>query len=385
MDRTVQRHENVSKSHDWQNRKLQAAFLGYLIALAFLLLLGIIINIVVSLVMIRTRKIRKSLSNFFIFHVSVTESLFRLVFVPILAMTNFPASLLQHPLEKVTACKASLFVSSAWGSAIFLSLAGIALDRYNNILHPVRSRRTNYNYVLIVITVWSYAAVISTPFIFSGSSLPVTELSQFKQTALKQLVEDRCANCTTGAVDVPYLCDLKPGWSSRFSTTLYFFLSFFIPLLAICTAYTRIVLFLWRRSRKKVMNNTVTKSKVKAVRMMILMLLGYVLCWGPRTLFDMLGSFNLLDNASYSTMLIITAATRLLRFTSSIINPVIYAYYNSDFRRQFVREFRSCAVCSFGLCSRGERCCNSKRKVGVTKTSQRIEIRQNQLMHYSTQ
>ena len=339
MDKNIYVNETFKEGRNtWHNTK--AVFYGTAATTVLLLLLGIIANIIILVVMIRTRKIRRSLSNFFIFHLSVVESIFRLITIPIHIYSRIPSTIENSTMIPI--CKTWSFISSAWGSAIFLSLTGIALDRYNNILHPMKSRTAKHNYLFILIAVWSYAVVVSAPFIYSTSSFLVTELDGAASRAFWNQFNENCENCLN--VGIPHVCDHKTGWSSKLSATTYFLLSFFVPLLIICAAYARIVSCLWQRSRQQgIRNKTVARSKTKAVRMVIMMVLGYSLCWGPITIFNMLQTYHIFKEAPHTTLIYLGMVTIVLLNSSSVVNPLIYAYYNSNFREQFVRDYRSCA------------------------------------------
>ena len=90
------------------------------------LICGIVLNILVLYVMLRSRKIRKNLSSFLIFHLSLSHVLLYFL-LPI-----FKSS-------PIFSCANKEFARHLFGAAIFGTLATIAVDRYRNIAQPFKS------------------------------------------------------------------------------------------------------------------------------------------------------------------------------------------------------------------------------------------------------
>ena len=79
---------------------------------------------------------------------------------------------------------------------------------------------------------------------------------------------------------------------------IYFMLGFFMPLIMISVAYSKIAVFLWKKSRNRTINQAAMKSKGKAVRMLVLVVLGFVICLGAPQVFDLMKSFGLKDQVA---------------------------------------------------------------------------------------
>lgn len=99
-----------------------------------LIALGIVLNTAVSVLMLRNKVVGKNVSNFFIFHLSVVDLVFRvLVTAPLVYMT------VGSSIENITiACKGTFFVSAMCGCATFVSLVLIALDVYKESSYTLR-------------------------------------------------------------------------------------------------------------------------------------------------------------------------------------------------------------------------------------------------------
>ena len=227
---------------------------------------------------------------------------------------------------------------------MFCSTTVIALDRYNNIVFPLKSRKGKQNPFSILTLLWLYAVVFSLPVLLSASDgVKIAELPEVDDNLMKLFGRNAV------------VCDLSRDWSGQFSTTVYFLFSFLIPILIISSAYIRIVICLSKRGRLQPANRNAAKSKVKAVRMLALMVVGFVVSWGPTTILSMLRLFYVLDQKPYVVVFVVTMLAEVLMLSSSVINPVLYAYYNGDFRKQLVltccksRYKCTCSALEFSL------------------------------------
>ena len=81
------------------------------------------------------------------------------------------------------------------------------------------------------------------------------------------------------------------------------------------------------------MNRVAARSRTNAVRMLVLIVLRHVFSLGPSVFLAMLRSFRVLNNLSFDVLLA-NWMTEFAAFTSSLGNPVIYEYYNGNFRKE---------------------------------------------------
>ena len=282
------------------------------------ILLGIIVNASICYVMLRDKRYKRNTSNFFIMHLSVMELGYRFLVFPIVISFSVPS------LGITTVqCKALSFLSEICTSAIFLSLVAIAIDRYQNIVHPLETFKSKRKPVLLVCLVWLCAAVVSCPSVISVKSVPVLEIPEARGMS--------CDNCTEKK-----LCDIPQSSLGQSSTTVYFLLAFLVPVLVMVVLYSKIAVFLHRRSHSGMMNKPAARSKSKAVRMLIIIVFSYAFSLGPAVIFTMLRSYGVLNSISFDVMLVVSWVVEFATYTSSLRNPLIYAYYNGDFRKELV-------------------------------------------------
>ena len=103
---------------------------------------------------------------FFIMHLAVVELLYRFLAFPFIIAFAVPRS----RIESIQ-CKAIVLFSKTCSSAIFCSLVGIAIDRYQNIVHPLQKLKSRRKPVLLVSLLLLCATVLSCPFVASVESI----------------------------------------------------------------------------------------------------------------------------------------------------------------------------------------------------------------------
>jgi len=81
------------------------------------------------------------------------------------------------------------------------------------------------------------------------------------------------------------------------------------------------------------------RSKTKSVRMPIVIVFAYVLSLGPAVILVMLRSYGVFNDTSFDVMLLVNWVVEFATYTSSLGNPLIYAYYNGAFRKELIRMF----------------------------------------------
>ena len=287
-----------------------------------IIVLGIIVNATICYVMMRGKRYKRNSSNFFITHLSLVELVYRLLVFPLIIYFAVPTTEIN-----TFQCKVTTFLSKTSASAIFVSLVAIATDRHQSIVHPLKTLKSKEKPRLLLWLVWLYAVIVSSPSIISVKAIPVLEIPEAKSMD--------CEDCTDKK-----LCDIPQNSLGQSSTTLYFLLAFIAPLIVISALYAKVAIFLHRRGTSGVMNQVAAKSKSKAVRMLIVTVFGYVLSLGPAVVFAMVRSYGALNETSFGVMLLVSVIVDFASYTSSLGNPLTYAYYNGDFRKELLGIFR---------------------------------------------
>lgn len=123
------------------NSALSNLTLVLLICFSFLglVICGVIANVQVCRVLVRGRRFKKHLSNFMLFHLSITDLIYRLVVVPgYLAAKYFPVRNRSELFCKFAdTCLYTVY------TAVFSSLVVIAFDRHQSITKPFQHLAVN--------------------------------------------------------------------------------------------------------------------------------------------------------------------------------------------------------------------------------------------------
>ncbi|KAH9493159.1 Somatostatin receptor type 5 [Bulinus truncatus] len=93
---------------------------------------------------------------------------------------------------------------------------------------------------------------------------------------------------------------------------------------------------------------TETLSSTTVIRMLIVVVVLFAVCWGPILINNLLVSVNLLSNLHEGMLKPLRMALFLLSYLNSSMNPMVYGFMSRHFRRGF-RE----AICV--CCSRSNR------------------------------
>ena len=302
-------------------KEAQLWFSSILSIAMFLFLFGIVTNGVICFVMLPGKRYKKNTSNFYILHLSVTDLVSRLLISPIVLYSVVTAS----KIESIQ-CKFLSLFSNTFASGTFISLAAIATDRYQNIVYPMKALQTKTKLLHQVFLVWLCAILVSIPSVVSVQSISIYKIPEGQGMD--------CENCTDMEI-----CDIPQNAMGQVSTTSYFVFAFLVPLTLIFVLYSKIAFVLHQRSSNGIMHKVAARSKSKAVRMLVLAVFGYALSLGPASLFVMLRSYGTFNNSSFHKLFVVSWMVQILTLTSSVGNPIIYAYYNGDFRKEILKQF----------------------------------------------
>ena len=291
-----------------------------------LVLCGVLENVFVRWMLIRKRrKCFKSFSNFHLLNLAITDILFRAVSVPEL----LPGEIIGG---SDFICKLIDFSRHTTLAVTFAILAGISFDRYIHIVHPFRARTITWKHSRnVMVLSWVCGGLLSAPFL--SSTVWTVEVNEETM--------DKFGNC----VD-------KLGLSFQISLAVFLFGAFIVPLVFMGFVYSRIVIVLWRRDRSKISNKNMIKTKLRVVKMMVLIVLTYFITWGPYLIVRTVIVFSLEGRNSEevegegSTELqsdneeLYEGISETLPLMSSILNPLIFSFYNASFKEEVYNIFR---------------------------------------------
>ena len=291
---------------------------------------GIVLNILVLYVMLRSRKIRKNISSFLIFHLSLSHVLLYFL-LPVFKSSS------------IFSCANKEFARHLFGAAIFGTLATIAVDRYRNIAQPFKSLtpRRLKTFFLLILGIWLFAL---------ATTMPVFLTIQSRTEIFCQKEEDETAEKCYKL----FYC----YWPSKgkLPKTMYFFFAFLLPFLSILLAYTKAALSLWKRTKKGTFHSAVAKHKAKTVRLMVIAVCIFALGWGPKFFINFLRAYSVSINLPSRHFFTLRKACEIAEVLSLCLSPIIYAFLSPEFRKLFY-EFCCCFCRHRPTCLRHRRFC----------------------------
>ncbi|XP_053670639.1 thyrotropin-releasing hormone receptor-like [Anopheles nili] len=285
--------------------------------------LGVIGNIMVPIVILKTKDMRNS-TNIFLTNLSIADLLVLLVCTPtVLVEVNSPPEVWVLGEEM---CKAVPFVELTVAHASVLTILAISFERYYAICEPLKAGYvcTKTRALLICLAAWTVAAILTSPILF------------FAEYSVQPYLDgSRAAMCLTKASN---------GWTfTFFLMTISLF--FVLPLAILIVLYAIIArnLIASDRSRLKIRLSKPELSH-KARKQVVLMLgavvLAFFTCLLPfrvLTLWIIIvpeETFQQLAPERYYNLLYFS---RIMLYLNSAVNPILYNLMSSKFRKGFLR------------------------------------------------
>ncbi|XP_068259919.1 neuropeptide FF receptor 2 [Nyctibius grandis] len=311
-----------------------AVFIASYLLIFLLCMVG---NGLVCFIVLRSKHTR-TVTNLFILNLAVSDLLVGIFCMPTTLLDNIIAG---WPFGSLV-CKMSGMVQGISVSASVFTLVAIAVDRFRCIVYPFKQKLTVSTAVTIIAVIWLLAITIMCP---SAVMLQVQEEKHFR-VILGYGNETRPV----------YWC--REDWPNpgmrKIYTTVLFANIYLAPLSLIVIMYARISIALFNTAtptggkHSQERRHSVSKKKQKVIKMLIVVALLFTLSWLPLWTLMMLSDYaNLSDIQLQIINIYIYPFAHWLAFFNSSVNPIIYGFFNENFRRGFQAAFR------LQLCSRG--------------------------------
>ncbi|NXX53871.1 NK1R protein, partial [Scopus umbretta] len=293
------------------------------VAYALIVVVSVVGNVVVMWIILAHKRMR-TVTNYFLVNLAFAEasmSAFNTV-------VNFTYAIHNEWYYGLLYCKFHNFFPIAAVFASIYSMTAIALDRYMAIIHPLQPRLSATATKVVIGVIWLLAFLLAFP---QGYYSVMAELPG-------RLV------CL---VEWPEHSTNMYGKTYHFCMTI---LIYFLPLLVIGCAYTVVSLTLWASEipgDNSDRYHEQVSAKRKVVKMMIIVVCTFALCWLPYHIYFTLQYFN---SEWYQQKFIqqVYLAIMWLAMSSTMYNPIIYCCLNDRFRVGFKHAFRWCPFVSAG-------------------------------------
>ncbi|CAH1783238.1 unnamed protein product [Owenia fusiformis] len=304
-----------------QNTRGRGETVGLILAFGIIIIVSLFGNVLVCHVIIKNRRMR-TVTNLFITNLAIADIVITTVNIPFniarFASHEWPFGTVMCHLVNFS-LMVSVYVST-------FTLASIALDRHRVIIHPLKRRISTKQGTIVVAIVWMLAIALSLPYaIFSKV--------QQRSTLLHKV--DRCIEAYPNPTD-------KYAKGIKLATILA---QYCIPLAIISVSYGRIVKLLWLRGplgeATDGQQTAQAKGKRKTIKMLILVVVVFALCWMPLNLYHLLTDLRpeLFRHNSIAFFVCYWIA-----LSSVCYNPFIYCWLNEHFRNEVKKVFPLCCT-----------------------------------------
>ncbi|KAM9188216.1 neuropeptide FF receptor 1 [Mergus octosetaceus] len=303
----------------------------FILAYTFIFLMCMIGNILVCFIVVKNRQMR-TVTNMFILNLAISDLLVGIFCMPTTLVDNLITG---WPFDN-TMCKMSGLVQGMSVSASVFTLVAIAVERFRCIVHPFRQKLTLRKALVTIAVIWVLALLIMCP---SAITLTVTR-------------EEHHFMVDTYNNSYPlYSC--WEAWPEtgmrRIYTTVLFSHIYVAPLALIVVMYTRIAFKLFKSAApahgarpEEPEGRKVSRRKARVINMLIIMALFFTLSWLPLWTLMLLMDYGCLSERQLRLVAVyVFPFAHWLAFFNSSANPIIYGYFNENFRRGFQEAFRA--------------------------------------------
>ncbi|KAK6487637.1 substance-K receptor [Huso huso] len=287
------------------------------IAYALIVIISVTGNVTVIWIILAHKRMR-TVTNYFIVNLAFSDAsmaVFNTVF-------NFVYAIHNDWYFGLGFCRfINFFPITAIFSSIY-SMTAIAIDRYMAIIHPLKPRLSSTITKVVIAVIWLLAFLLTFPQCFYSITI---------------FYDPR----TICLVDWP---DDYGGKHQLMYQIAVIILIYLLPLLVMLVTYSIVGVTLWGgeipgASSEHYQNQIQAKRKV--VKMMIVVVVTFALCWLPFHAYFILGSFNK-DIYKQKYIQQVYLAIFWLAMSSTMYNPIIYYCLNQRFRSGFRQAFHWC-------------------------------------------
>ncbi|XP_031718622.1 teleost multiple tissue opsin 3a [Anarrhichthys ocellatus] len=277
------------------------------VCLGFILVAGILNNFLALLIFAKFRSLWKPI-NVILLNISLSDILVCVFGTPF----SFAASLHGRWLIGEHGCKWYGFANSLFGIVSLVSLSVLSYERYTAVLHSSQVDISDFRKArLCVGGSWLYSLLWTLPPLLGWSSY--------------------------GPEGPGTSCSVQ--WHLRSPASVSYVLCLFIfclllPFLLMVYSYGRILVAIRRVGKINLL--AAQRREQHILTMVLAMVSCYMLCWMPYGIMALMATFG---RSGLVTPAASVVPSVLAKF-SSVINPVIYMFFNNQFYRCFVAFMR---------------------------------------------
>ncbi|XP_010609314.1 pyroglutamylated RF-amide peptide receptor [Fukomys damarensis] len=307
--------------------------LAFLLTGVLIFALALFGNALVVYVVTRSKAMH-TVTNIFICSLALSDLLITFFCIPVTMLQN----IWDNWLGGAFICKMVPFVQSTAVVTEILTMTCIAVERHQGLVHPFKMKwqYTNQRAFTMLGVVWLVAVII-------GSPMWHVQRLEIKYDFL---------------YDKEHICCLEE-WASpvhqKIYTTFILVILFLLPLMVMLVLYSKISYELWIKKRVedgsvlrtihgKEMSKIARKKK-RAVIMMVTVVALFAVCWAPFHVVHMMVEYSSFEKEyDEVTIKMVFAIVQIIGFSNSICNPIVYAFMNENFKKNFLSAVCYCIV-----------------------------------------
>ncbi|XP_078659879.1 neuropeptide FF receptor 2-like [Branchiostoma floridae x Branchiostoma belcheri] len=273
-------------------------------------------NVLVCFVVLKIPRMR-NVTNFFILNLSVSDLLVAVFCMPFTLVDNIIRG---WPFGNVM-CKLTPAVQIVSVTASVFTLVAIALDRYYAIIYPTEPKFTIKRTMYVIAGVWILAIIVAIPQVL------LIQDGRFPRE---------------GDVIYLHICEEPyPYWRKAYTTVL-FGLCYICPLMVIMYLYARIGYSVWIKptpggdKASKEAKSLAMSKKMRVIKMLVTVVILFTISWLPIHVITMINDYATLSDGRRDIIYVyIYPVAHWLIYFNSSVNPIIYGYFNQNFRVAF--------------------------------------------------
>ncbi|KAM4818641.1 G-protein coupled receptor 83-like [Thomomys bottae] len=290
-------------------------------AYAVIIFISLFGNFLVCQVFVKHKETNKS-TGLLIFNLAISDILIILFNSPF-ALARFLSG---RWIFGRTMCHVSRFAQYCSLHVSTLTLMAVAMDRHRVILHPMKPRLTHTQCLLILAIIWALAFLLALPHAIYQSLYYFIDMN--------------------GAI-ISHCLPSFPGASKiveKYVDLGTFILLYVVPLMVIVSAYSHLGKRLWVQnavgdaSARQLMAHY--QKRKKSIRMLILIVMVFAVCWFPFNCYVVL-----ISSAGVDAESVLFYAFHWFAMSSTCYNPFIYCWLNRSFRAKLRSIFTWCTEC----------------------------------------
>ncbi|NP_001127748.1 tachykinin-like peptides receptor 86C [Bombyx mandarina] len=289
---------------------------SWICVFSIMLIIAVGGNAIVIWIVIAHKRMR-TVTNYFLVNLSLAD----LMMSALNCLFNFIYMLHSDWVFGLQYCKISNFIANVTVAASVFTLTGISFDRFQAIVRPMRPRMSKTCSLIAIGGIWLGGMVLATPYLLYSTT-----------KEYKSRVGVKTACLLVWPDGMPDVSKMDFVYQIAF-----FIVTYAVPMVGMSFFYTAMGRELWgSRTIGELTQRQLDsiKSKRKVVKMFILVIVIFGICWFPYHGYFI---YTHLDSSILYSRYVqhVYLGFYWLAMSNAMVNPIIYYWMNAKFRSYF--------------------------------------------------